>query len=429
MILVLVSPRQRGIDLAAALPDRLEKCVVLTGGPVPAGAEQAAETVTVTPYRTEDIVEAGLRLAQRHPISRVVSFAEADVLAAATLREQLQLPGQHPASAQAYRDKGLMRRYTADAGLPAPRWWLVERASQVRAFAGRHGWPVVVKPRSSSGSVGVHVLHSEADLARLPAELPGHLVEQLVEGEAVHVDGLIVEGRPVFALPAAYTELGCLAHWADRGSGSYLLGRDHPWYRPLVEELWRVVAALPGDGTLLLHAEFFVAEGRRPVLCEIASRLPGHPIPPMINRALGVDLRHTWLRIAAGLPVDLDRLTEAAANPVPVANYGLPPRLGRLAALPGEPPAECAGWVHDLMPLAQPGEVWDEARYAERKSGDFVLTWTVTAPNHAVLDQRLRRAAELFEEQVRWERPDDHDHAERTTAGTGSLAAVTGGGR
>ncbi|WP_328647461.1 hypothetical protein OHS58_06205 [Amycolatopsis sp. NBC_00348] len=395
MILVLLSPRQRGLDLTD-----VAGCAVVTGGPVPSGA---GSVTVVGEYTTEAVVAAGLEVARRNPISRVVSFAEADVLAAARLRDLLDLPGQRGPSAAAYRDKALMREHLADAGLPGPHWQRVETAAEVRGFASRFALPLVVKPRWSSGSVGVRLLHTESDLAGLPATLPGHLAEQFVPGDVVHVDGLVVDGRRVFALPAAYTELGCLAHLQDSGSGSHLLAGDHPWRAALCEELWQVVDALPSAGSLLLHAEFFVAEGRRPVLCEIASRLPGHPIPPMLDRALNCDLRRTWLRVAAGLPVDVDAISRAAQAALPVANYGLPPRRGRLVELPSGPPEGTEDWLHDLDVLARPGQFWDEADYESRKSGDFVLSWTVTAPDERKLRDRLRLSADLLQARTVWQ--------------------------
>jgi hypothetical protein len=401
-VLVLVSPRQRGLDLAAALPELLERTLVVTGGPLPAGSDRVAGHALAQPYEPDRVVAVARELAAGHRVDRVVSFAEADVLPAARLRTLWDLPGQRGASAAAYRDKLLMRRYAEEAGLPGPRFAGVETAADVRAFARAHGLPAVCKPRSASGSVGVRILRDGADLDALPDTLPHHLVESFVPGEVVHVDGLWAGGRPVFALPAAYTELGCLAHLADQGGGSALLSGGHPWHRPLTDALWQVVRALPAAPELVLHAEFFMPDSGPPVLCEIASRLPGHPIPPMLDRALGVSLRDTWLRLSAGLPVDLDQLARAAADPRPVANFGLPPRRGVLDALPRHAPDDCAGWVHDLMPLFAPGERWDDSRYAERKSGDFVLTWTVTADDHEQLARRIDTSAELFTAHTRW---------------------------
>lgn len=412
MILILVSPRQRTLDLRAALGEELGRTLILTGGPLPVGAEDAVSTVSLAQYDTDGIVAAGLHLAERHRIERVVSYAESDVIAAARLRELLGVKGQRPVSAAAYRDKALMRRHAAAAGLHGPRSWCVEQASQVRAFAEVHGMPVVLKPRSASGSVGVRILEDGAAIRALPESLPNHIVEEYVPGAVVHVDGLMVAGKPVFALPAAYTEAGCLAHLEDQGSGSSLLAPDHPWYAPLTEELWKVVRALPSAEDLLLHAEFFVSEGRDPVLCEIASRLPGHPIPPMLDRALGTGLQQVWTRVAAGLEVDTEALSARAGEGRSVANYGLPPRLGTLASLPESPPPECARWVHDLATGHAPGDVWDVERYARRKSGDFVLTWTVTAPDSATLEDRLNRSAQLLEERVEWKQSTERGGAD-----------------
>jgi hypothetical protein len=400
VILVLQSPRQRPIDLAAALPGH--RCAVVIAESAVDGPLGAAAVGTVASYWTPEIVAAGLELAARHRIGRVVSFAEADVLAAAVLRDRLDLPGQRSSSAHAYRDKAWMRACTDQAGVPGPRWAPVTHREHVVAFVRTHGLPAVLKPRRSSGSVGVRVLRGAAELATLPAALPDHLVEQYVEGKLVHVDGMLADGERVFALPSEYTEHGCLAHWADAGSGSLLIPHSDSRHAPLVDALWAVVDALPPAPDLLLHAEFFVAPDRPPVLCEIASRLPGHPIPPMIDRALGRSLREVWLRHAGGASIDLTGVRAALAGSPLVANFGLPPRLGTLLSMPAAVPAETQHWIHDLLPIAGVGDTWDAARYGARKSGDFVLTWTVTANDLPTLRARLARSAELFEAVVRW---------------------------
>jgi hypothetical protein len=406
-IIVLAGPHERDLDLTRAVPDAVERCLVVTGGPMPAGSERAAAVAQVHRYDADSIVAAARHLAIGHPVERVVSFAEADVLAAALLREEWDLPGQRSTGAVAYRDKLAMRRHTAAAGLAGPAFAAVETTADVRRFVAEHGLPAVCKPRSGSGSAGVRVLHTPADVAALPQALPYHLVEGYVAGEVVHVDGVWAGGGPLFALPATYTDRGCLAYLSDRGSGSALLAADHPWHLSLVTALWNVVRALPAAPDLVVHAEFFVGPDTPPVLCEIASRLPGHPIPPMIDRALGVSLRDTWFRLGAGLPVDLGALAAAAAHPPAVANYGLPPRLGELVALPDAVPAECADWVRDLRVLGVPGERWDESRYAARRSGDFVVTWTVTAADHGSLGARLTDSARRLGETIRWRAPED----------------------
>jgi hypothetical protein len=281
---------------------------------------------------------------------------------------------------------------------PGPPGRRVEKRYDFVGFVRAHGLPAVLKPRRGSGSVGVRILRTAGDLSLLPAALPDHLIEEYVSGDPVHVDGLLAGGVPVFTLPAEYTEEGCLAHWSGLGSGSLLIPPDDARHDALVAALWDVVAALPPAPDLLLHAEFFVVPGRRPVLCEIASRLPGHPIPPMIDRTLGVAARDLWLAVAAGRPV-----APPDRRPGLVANFGLPPRRGTLLSLPASTPVP---WVHDVETLARSGEHWDDARHAACKSGDFVLTWTVTAADLPTLRARVAHSARYFAESTAWDRTD-----------------------
>lgn len=404
MILLLVSPRQGGMDLTAVLGERARDCLIVTTGSQRSEWLGARETVVVAEYRTDELVSAGLWLARRYGISRVVSFAEADVLAAAILRGVLDVRGQAPASAEAYRDKATMRSCIQRSGSVGPAWATVEEPADVVAFLRRRSGHAVVKPRRGSGSIGVRVIDS-SDVPELPSSLPNHIVEEFVSGEMVHVDALQLDGEQIFALPAVYTELGCLAHLHDRGSGSALMDRTDPRHGPLVRALWEVVDALPAAPDLMLHAEFFQPPDGPPIFCEVAARLPGHPIPPMIDRALGINLRTLWLRHQAGEPIDVAQLRRRADQVTPVANYGLPPRRGTLLQVPNRAPSGCEDWVHDVVALARPGEIWDAQRYASRKSGDFVATWTVTADNARQLHERVERAARGFEAEVVFDAP------------------------
>ncbi len=70
----------------------------------------------------------------------------------------------------------------------------------------------MLKPVDSAGSVGLRILESREELDAHLADgldlygphLPNLLAEAFVPGRMCHVDGLVVDGRTVFAWPSQY---------------------------------------------------------------------------------------------------------------------------------------------------------------------------------------------------------------------------------
>ena len=281
------------------------------------------------------IVENALALERTYGLDRVIGLGEVDILAAARIRDLLDLPGQRSPSAHAYRDKLAMRRAAAAAGVAVPAFAPVGSPADVVDFLRQHGGPVMVRPRFGGGSVGICQVNDAAQAAAVSIEdhPGGYLVEAYVPGPMFHVDALRAGGVIELAVPSAYLGDGCLAHWSDAAGGSWTLSPGHPLHDRLVQATARVLDALPGPDDLTVHAEFFL-NGDDIVLCEVAARGGGIPIPAMLVRRLGADIRGLWARVQLGLPVDWAAVRQHLASAPLVANVGVPPHNGRLRAYP-----------------------------------------------------------------------------------------------
>ncbi|MEV6723762.1 hypothetical protein AB0M94_22825 [Streptomyces xanthochromogenes] len=414
MILVLISPRQAGLPFAQWLPEEAGRLVAVTASGVPVGPG-FADVVTVDDYTDDDAVLAAAREAgRRHRPRAVLALAEADVERAALLRHEWGLPGLDTTAAAAYRDKVLMKRYARTAGIPVPAFAPVDDVRGITDFMAAHPGRVVVKPRGGSGSTGVHVLDAPGRADDLAGQVAGgsYEVEEFIEGALHHVDVFRVAGEPVAAVASRYTGAGCLTHWADAPLGSRNLDPVDPLHERLVAETWRLIDALPSPDTVCAHAEFFVTDEGRIVLCEVAARIGGGPIPAMLRHVLGTDPRELWARVECELPVALDTVREHARTAPRAAFCGIPPRHGRVLRLPQVPPG-----VKDFVLSTQVGDDWSGERYRLRKSGDFLATWVVTDPDPAALDGRLDATAQLVGEGFGWE---DVDEPVPVAAGSGA---------
>ncbi|MFF3895381.1 acetyl-CoA carboxylase biotin carboxylase subunit family protein [Streptomyces sp. NPDC001812] len=344
--------------------------------------------------------ERALDLARERGVRHVVACHERDLERAAVLREILSLPGQRMDTVEPFRDKTLMKRIAADAGLAVAPWREVECAADIAAHAGRHGFPVVVKPHDSAGSMGLSVLHSEGELRAYLADdaahglygpdRPGLLVEAYVPGRMCHVDGMVVNGRTVFAWPSQY-QYALATFRTDTGPRMDLtLDVDDPLAGRLLEFTGRLLAAMPQPEQFTFHAEVFHTPDDELVLCEIACRTGGAAIRDIVRIMYGVDPTEAWVRAQLGLPLP-EHLGDGPGPPRRMAGQMvLMKRPGRVVSVPREAPG--FPWLERFTTFVKPGQVMGPAT----ASSDFLVMALVSGGTRAECVERLRRVEEWF---------------------------------
>lgn len=287
-----------------------------------------------TPRRAaEEIARAG------HRVDAVIGVDDRSVMTAALAGELLGVRHNPPPAVAATVNKAMLRRALAAERVPQPAFELVSPETDVVAIAEHIGTPVVLKPLSLSGGVGVirvdHPLQATsaaeqiwrilATVGKSPSE--PILVERYQPGAEVSVEGLLTDG-----------DLTVLAVF-DKPEQT-----DGPFFEEtmlvtpsslapevvdaVVAVTTRAVAALGLiDGPI--HAELRVGESISVI--EIAARSIGGLCSRSLHFGLlGVTLEELLLRHAIGVPVDAQR--EHAASGV----YMLPvPRSGIFNGIDG----------------------------------------------------------------------------------------------
>jgi biotin carboxylase len=248
------------------------------------------------------------------PLAAIIAVDDSGALVAARASAALGLPHSRPEAAEAARDKHLMRKLFAQAGVPSPQFRLCSTGENLDALAEQISYPCVVKPLRLNGSRGVIRADTPAEfvaaaqrLSRLldrvdPAPGPKpFLVEDFIPGFEVALEGLIDGG-----------ELQILA----------LFDKPDPLDGPFFEEtLYVTPSRLPGEvqaaiGAVAaraaaaiglergpLHAELRVNAGG-PWMVELAGRTIGGLCSQTLQFGTDASLEELILRQAAGLPVE-----------------------------------------------------------------------------------------------------------------------------
>ena len=323
------------------------------------------------------------RLARARGIDGIVSpGADWPVGIAARVAERIGLP--HPIDARTgavATSKTRQREAFAEAGVPHARA-IDPRDPAVEL-------PAVVKAPDRQGQRGLALVRTRAELepalaaARSESRSGAVLVEQLVEGPELTVNGFSVGGRFVTltvtdrltAEPPAFGV--ALAHVCPSAHDT-----DE------VADAARAAAEAVGirEGPSYTQVRLGVAG---PVVMEVAARLGGGHDAELCEAATGVDLNGLAIEAALGRPCDTV-LQAGSAGIGGAAVVFLVPPVGGLLETAGVEEAEAAEGVRWVRVYRRPGHVFGELRRGADRAGAILA---LGASRDEALE-RARRAAD-----------------------------------
>jgi biotin carboxylase len=237
----------------------------------------------------------------------MVTYDERLVQNTAQAAEALGLPGPGLDAVIRCKDKSRMRQRLAEADLSPVKFAVTHDSSAAAAAAASIGYPVVLKPRALSGSIGVVRVDDEAQLreyfdvahgARVGLSAithPGVLIEEYLDGPEYSVDAIthrgvttpVVVAEKVLAFPPYFEE-----------AGHIVPARTVPGLDEAIALVVRAHRAM-GLDTVATHTEFRLTP-RGPRIIELNARLGGDLIPYLGQLALGVDLPAAIADLAIG---------------------------------------------------------------------------------------------------------------------------------
>jgi carbamoyl-phosphate synthase large subunit len=270
---ILISSAGRRVELIRCFRDGAAhlgialRVIAVDVDPAMSAACQVADVALQVPRcdRAEFIDEL-LRICLRHEVDLVVPTIDPEL---EPLSEQAARFGEigvalavaAPEVVRLARDKLRTAQFLASRGVPAPRSGGLD---EVAADPGAWPWPLMVKPRAGSSSVGIRILSSPDQLAELGGS-PEYLAQELLRGEEYTVSLFFdASGRLRCAIP----HLRCEVRAGEVAKG---ITRRHPKLEAIASALGET---LPGARGALCFQAIVDAAGR-PAVFELNARFGG----------------------------------------------------------------------------------------------------------------------------------------------------------
>jgi carbamoyl-phosphate synthase large subunit len=278
---ILISSAGRRVELIRCFRDGAAhlgidlRVIAVDVDPAMSAACQIADVAIRVPRcdRAEFIDEL-LRICLRHRVDLIVPTIDPELepLSAQAARFHeigVDLAIAAPEVVRLARDKLRTAHFLASRGLPAPR---SGRLDDVMADPGAWPWPLMIKPRAGSSSVGIRILRSRDELTELGGSRE-YLAQELLQGEEYTVNLFFDRaGRLRCAIP----HLRCEVRAGEVAKG---ITRRHPELETIARALGETLDG--ARGALCFQA--IVDAAGRAVVFELNARFGGGY--PLAHRA------------------------------------------------------------------------------------------------------------------------------------------------
>jgi len=307
----------------------------------------------------DTVVDAARSLNEQYHFCGVLTYDELLVELVARVAAALRLPGNDMASAYRCRDKSAMRRAFEQAKVPSAASHLVTSLDAARSPAEAIGYPVVLKPRSLGGSIGVvrvdtptglaaaYAVGTEATCPGFP-HVEGVLIEEYLEGPEISVESVVVQGE-VFIIAITHKEVGFDPFFEE--IGHVIDASEHLPEESTIHDVVRQAHAALGVSVGATHTELRLTP-RGPRMLELAARLGGDLIPYLAYLATGVDVAAATMDAVCGRTPNLQPTRHAAA----AIRFLYPSSDVRVQRLNLDPRAAQLPWLDQVTWAAQPGD-------------------------------------------------------------------------
>ena len=292
--------------------------------------------------------------ARKHPIDGIFTYSEPYVELATTLAAALQLPHNPLETAHSCRDKQAMRQRWSQAHVPSARSCPASSLETAREAASEIGYPVVIKPRAMSASIGVVRANSPEELSRgyeiansaghpiLTGATRGVLIEEYLDGPEFSVE-CVTYNSQVHIVGITRKKVGMAPYFLEMAhivAPDELILREQE-VRQLVLDAHKALEINIG----VTHAEVRLTS-TGPRMVELAARCAGGLIPYLVQLVTNIDMAVAGADVAIGVKPSLHSIP--TCYKVAAIHFFYPEHDAIVKALRLAPHASTLSWLHDV---------------------------------------------------------------------------------
>lgn len=338
--------------LRAIAPGAFIICLTTASGPALQEQHELSDRVIAMAGREVcEWVALSRSLHGSQVIDAVCAFGELGQPECAAIAADLGLPWHSISTIQSVYDKAVMRRRLRKAGLSSLRTIPMRDAAELAALSSRSAAPLIVKPRSGSGSAGICLVRSARDAEEAFASATGTgryggravVAETLAVGEELSIETFSHGGaHSVAAITkkiVARESKAELGHVVPAVASPQLTAQIHEFIPRCLDTLGITFGPT--------HTEVMASAAGIEVI-ETHTRCGGGHITDLVHEATGVDLIDLTARQALGW-LTAEHLARSPVTESPARYAGIffltPDRPGTVVGPPNSVPTTACDHV------------------------------------------------------------------------------------
>ena len=251
--------------------------------------------------REEAYIRAVIEICEREGIDTIFPSWDPKVYVFAKNRDRfarmgVQIPVPDYATVITPLDKYRTVQAAERAGFPCPRTFLPETGAELSAVTSALGFPVVLKPRFTSGTRGLHIVRSPEELReawhRVTRQHGQPLVQEYIPGLEKRNFYMVLDRRGHLVTSCSFRTHRLFLRIHRNSSAASQAAPPHPF----VQDAARFAASFGWWGSVTVQTKIDPRDGR-PKLMEVNPRM-GHHL--WMRTALGLNEPQLCLQIARG---------------------------------------------------------------------------------------------------------------------------------